>query len=168
MTDQHSVSATPNFRSPRGRVGHVNLKVADLARSLAFYQGVLGMKVTKRIGDEAAFLAFDDYHHDLCINTWESRNGRAPAAGTTGLYHAAIVYESREALVQVYMRLVRQNITIDQAVDHGVTESLYLHDPDGNSLELYWDRPEETWFSEKGDLKMHFTRVDPEQFLGRV
>lgn len=166
MIDQPSVSATPDFRSPRGRIGHVNLKVADLARSLAFYQGVLGMKITKRIGEEAAFLSFDDYHHDICINTWESRNGPAPAAGTTGLFHAAIVYEGRDGLVQVYRRLAEQGISIDQAVDHGVTESLYLRDPDGNPLELYWDRTEETWFSEEGDLKMYFTRIDPEQLPG--
>jgi catechol 2,3-dioxygenase len=147
------------------RIGHVNLKVADLNRSLAFYQGVLGFKITKRIGDEAAFLAHGDYHHDICINTWESRNGLQPPKGTTGLFHVAIVYSSRDELRDTYLRLRAAGIVLDSAVDHGVSESLYLRDPDDNGIELYWDRPSKNWWGEAGDLKMNHRPMDPEELL---
>jgi catechol 2,3-dioxygenase len=141
------------------------LKVADLERSLAFYEGVLGLKITKRIGDKAAFLAYGNYHHDICINTWESRDGAAPAAGTTGLFHLAIVYSRRTELCGVFERLKAAGVIIDSAVDHGVSESLYLRDPDQNGVELYWDRPSELWWDETGELKMRHQPMNPEELL---
>lgn len=147
------------------RIGHVNLKVADLNRSLTFYEGVLGFKVTKRIGDEAAFLAYGDYHHDICINTWESRNGTQPARGTTGLFHLAIVYSTRAELCDAYLRLKTAGIAIDNAVDHGVSESLYLRDPDQNGIELYWDRPSKSWWNDAGELNMNHRPINPEKLL---
>jgi catechol 2,3-dioxygenase len=156
----------PAERSPRGaRIGHVNLKVADLERSLAFYEGLLGLKITKRIGDQAAFLAFGDYHHDICINTWESRAGAPPAAGATGLFHLAIVYPQRSELRDVFARLKAMGVVIDDAVDHGVSESLYLRDPNQNGVELYWDRPPELWRDDAGLLKMGHRPMDPEELL---
>jgi catechol 2,3-dioxygenase len=157
--------ATPPRALAGARIGHVNLKVADLDRSLAFYEGVLGFKVTKRIGDQGAFLAYGDYHHDICINTWESRNGSQPARGTTGLFHLAIVYSTRALLRDAYLRLLAAGIAIDNAVDHGVSESLYLRDPDQNGVELYWDRPAEVWWSDAGELKMTHRPIDPEELL---
>jgi catechol 2,3-dioxygenase len=136
------------------RIGHVNLKVANLDRALAFYEGVLGLKITKRIGDDAAFLAFGGYHHDICINTWQSRNGAPPKPHSTGLFHIAIVYSSRADLTDIFRRLKGANIEIDAAVDHGVSESIYLRDPDQNGVELYWDRPPELWWGAAGELKM--------------
>jgi catechol 2,3-dioxygenase len=147
------------------RIGHINLKVADLNRSLAFYEGVLGFKVTKRTGDEAAFLAYGDYHHDICINTWESRDGSQPPEGTTGLFHLAIVYSTRAELRDAYLRLKNAGIAPDSAVDHGVSESLYLRDPDQNGVELYWDRNPDRWWGDSGELKMGHRPVDPEELL---
>ena len=144
------------------RIGHVNLKVANLDRALAFYEGVLGLRVTKRIGYQAAFLAYGDYHHDICVNTWESRGGLPPPAGSTGLFHVAIVYPTRAELRDVFLRLKESSIAIDSAVDHGVSESLYLRDPDQNGVELYWDRPSQDWWGEAGELKMSHRPIDPE------
>jgi len=141
------------------------LKVADLERSLAFYRDVLGFKITKRIGDTAAFLAYGDYHHDICINTWESRGASPPAAGTTGLFHLAIVYSQRSELRDAFIRLKAAGIEIDGAVDHDVSESLYLRDPDQNGVELYWDRPASLWRDSAGELKMGNRPVDPEGLL---
>jgi catechol 2,3-dioxygenase len=159
--------AAPSRAFSGARIGHVNLKVADLNRSLAFYEGILGFKITKRIGDEAAFLAYGDYHHDICINTWESRNGLQPAKGTTGLFHVAIVYSTRSQLRDAYLRLKAAGIVLDNAVDHGVSESLYLRDPDENGVELYWDRPAEGWWGDAGELKMVHRPIDPEELLGQ-
>ena len=153
----------PSFTG--ARIGHVNLKVADLNRSLAFYGGVLGFKVTKRIADQAAFLSYGDYHHDICINTWESRNGMQPAKGTTGLFHLAIVYSTRTELRGAYLRLKTAGVAIDSAVDHGVSESLYLRDPDQNGIELYWDRPSKSWWNDAGELNMGHRPVDPEKLF---
>jgi len=130
---------------PRVRIGHVHLKVADLARSLAFYRDVLGFEVTQRYGGEAVFLSAGGYHHHLALNTWESRGGQPPARGTTGLYHVAILYPERKELADALRRLQRAGIRLDGAADHGVSEALYLRDPDDNGLELYWDRPENEW-----------------------
>ena len=130
---------------PRVSIGHVHLKVADLDRSLEFYCGVLGFALMQRLGSEAAFVAAGDYHHHLGLNTWESRGGPPPAPGTTGLYHAAILYPTRAALADALRRLRRAGIPLDGAADHGVSEALYLRDPDGNGLELYRDRPREEW-----------------------
>ena len=147
------------------RIGHVNLKVADLERSLAFYCGVLGFKITKRIGDEAAFLAYGNYHHDICINTWQSRNGPAPAQGTTGLFHFAIVYSHRSELREAFLRMRAAGVVVDSAVDHGVSESIYLRDPDQNGVELYWDRPPELWWGEAGELEMGHRAIDPDELF---
>ncbi|SEC51351.1 MULTISPECIES: VOC family protein [unclassified Beijerinckia] len=144
------------------RIGHVNLKVADIDRSLAFYQGVLGLKVTKRIGEQAAFLAYDGYHHDICINTWQSRDGTPPPHNTTGLYHLAIVFDQRSDLRDAFLSLKAAGISIDAVVDHGVSESIYLRDPDQNGVELYWDRPAALWFDESGNLNMVHRPVTPE------
>jgi catechol 2,3-dioxygenase len=165
MTETAMVEEEPGAPRPfRGaRIGHINLKVADLQRSLAFYQGVLGFKVTKRVGD-AAFLAHGDYHHDICINTWESRGGSLPATGTTGLFHFAIVYAERSDLRDAYRRLKAAGIGIDSAVDHGVSESIYLRDPDQNGVELYWDRPDALWWS-KGELNMGHRPMQLEELL---
>lgn len=147
------------------RIGHVNLKVSNLERSLAFYEGVLGLKVTKRIGDEAAFLAYEGYHHDICINTWQSRDGSPPAQNTTGLFHLAIVYAERSGLRDAFRRVKAAGIAIDAAVDHGVSESLYLRDPDQNGVELYWDRPASLWFDADGGLNMGDRPMEPEVLL---
>jgi catechol 2,3-dioxygenase len=130
---------------PAVRIGHVHLKVADLERSLAFYCGVLGFELTQRYGNQAAFVSAGGYHHHIGLNTWESRGGSPPPAGSTGLYHAAILYPSRAALADALRRLAAANIQLDGASDHGVSEALYLRDPDGNGLELYWDRPAAQW-----------------------
>jgi catechol 2,3-dioxygenase len=148
------------------RIGHVNLKVSDLERSLAFYEGVLALKVTKRIGGEAAFLAYEGYHHDICINTWQSRGGSPPPENTTGLFHFAVVYAERSDLCDAVRRVKNAGIAIDAAVDHGVSESIYLRDPDQNGVELYWDRPPALWFDETGSLNMGHRPIEPEAFLG--
>ncbi|CAN5677683.1 hypothetical protein BH18ACI5_BH18ACI5_29710 [soil metagenome] len=130
---------------PRTDIGHVHLKVSDLERSIAFYSGVLGFEVAQRMGSTAAFLTVGGYHHYIGLNTWESRGGPAPAEGTTGLYHFAIRYPDRAALGDALRRLRNANVTLDGASDHGVSEALYLRDPDGNGVELYRDRPREEW-----------------------
>ncbi len=139
------------------RIGHVNLSVADLARSLAFYQDILGMKVTKLM-DGAAFLAFEDYHHDLCVNTWQSKGGSPRPKGTTGLYHFATVFRDLADLQAACRRVVAAGIEIDDVVDHDVSLSVYLRDPDQNGVELYWDRPRDDWWSE-GQIKMGHRRI---------
>ena len=130
---------------PGTRIGHVHLKVADLERSLDFYCGVLGFELTQRYGSQAAFVAAGGYHHHIGLNTWESLGGSPPAAGTTGLYHLAILYPTRTALADALQRLIAAGISLDGASDHGVSEALYLRDPDDNGLELYWDLPREEW-----------------------
>jgi catechol 2,3-dioxygenase len=130
---------------PGVAIGHVHLKVADLDRALAFYTGVLGFELTQRYGSQAAFVSAGGYHHHIGLNTWESRGGQAPARGTTGLYHFAVLYPSRAALADALRRLIAAGIPLDGAADHGVSEALYLRDPDGNGLELYWDRPQAEW-----------------------
>ena len=143
---------------PGVRIGHVHLKVADLERALNFYCGVLGFELQQKFGTQAAFVSAGGYHHHLGLNTWESRGGLPPAAGTTGLYHAAILYPSRATLADALRRLMAARIEIDGAADHGVSEAIYLHDPDGNDLELYRDRPAAEWpRTTTGELAM-FTR----------
>lgn len=140
---------------PDVTIGHVHLKVADLERSLNFYCGVLGFKLTQRLGKEAAFVAAGNYHHHLGLNTWESEGGAPPPQGTTGLYHVALRYPTQAALADALKRLEAASIGLDGASDHGVSEALYLRDPDGNGLELYWDRPRELWPKDvKGELRM--------------
>ena len=130
---------------PRVDIGHVHLKVADIDRALAFYSGVLGFELTTRFGDQAAFISAGGYHHHLGLNTWESKNGPAAPRGTTGLYHTAIRYPTRRALADALQRLLDAGVPISGASDHGVSEALYLDDPDGNGVELYWDRPKKDW-----------------------
>ena len=131
--------------NPRVMIGHVHLKVADLERSLAFYHGVLGFGITQRMGRSAAFLSAGGYHHHIGLNTWESHGGKPPADGSTGLYHVAIRYPDRATLADALRRLVDAGVTLEGASDHGVSEALYLRDPDQNGVELYWDRPEADW-----------------------
>ena len=148
------------------RLGHVHLKVADLERALGFYRGVLGFEVTQRMGDSAAFLSAGGYHHHIGLNTWESAGGSSPAAGTTGLYHLAIVYPTRAKLGDALRRLVDARIPLDGAAAHGVSEALYLRDPDGNGVELYWDRPREDWPRDaKGELAMYTRTLDLQRLL---
>jgi catechol 2,3-dioxygenase len=151
---------------PGVRIGHVHLKVADLERALAFYCGVLGFELTKRYGRGAAFIAAGGYHHHLGLNTWESRGGTPPPPGTTGLYHVAILYPTRAALADALRRLQHAGIPLDGASDHGVSEALYLRDPDQNGVELYWDRPEDEWpRTEDGRLDMYTRKLDLEGLL---
>ena len=147
-------------------IGHVHLKVADLDRALAFYTGVRGFQVTTRMGAHAAFLSAGGYHHHIGLNTWESRNGQAPPAGTTGLYHFAIRYPDRAALAEALWRLVEARVPLEGASDHGVSEALYLHDPDGNGLELYFDRPRPQWpKAADGSLRMTTEPLDVDALL---
>ena len=131
--------------APQTRIGHVHLKVADLDRALGFYRDVLGFEVRQRMGRSAAFLSAGGYHHHIGLNTWESHGGLPPAPGTTGLYHLAILYPTRADLADALGRLLRAGIVLDGEADHGVSQALYLRDPDGNGVELYWDTPHETW-----------------------
>jgi catechol 2,3-dioxygenase len=130
---------------PQVRVGHVHLKVADLDRALAFWHGVLGFAITQRMGRQAAFLAAGGYHHHIGLNTWESAGGSPPPVHATGLYHVAILYPTRARLADALRRLIAAGVGLDGAADHGVSEALYLRDPDQNGVELYWDRPEAEW-----------------------
>ena len=130
---------------PGVRIGHVHLKVADLERALGFYRDVLGFEVTQRYGRSAVFLSAGGYHHHIALNTWESAGGKPAPPGTTGLYHVAILYPTREQLADALRRLIAADIELDGASDHGVSEALYLRDPDQNGVELYWDRPEADW-----------------------
>jgi len=143
------------------RIGHVHLKVADLDRALAFYCSVLGFQLMQRFGPSAAFISAGGYHHHIGLNTWESQNGQPPAPGTTGLYHLAIVYPTRADLGQALKTLIAHNIPLDGAADHGVSEALYLRDPDQNGVELYWDRPRDSWpHTANGELAMYTRPLD--------
>ena len=154
---------------PRVRIGHAHLKVADLDRSLEFYCGVLGFQLMQRFGDEAAFISAGGYHHHLGLNTWESKNGAPPAKGTTGLYHVALLYPGRRALAKALRRLTDAGIALDGASDHGVSQALYLRDPDDNGLELYWDRPQQDWpRGANGELAMHTMRLDVQALLAEA
>ena len=147
-------------------IGHVHLKVADLERALGFYRDVLGFEVTQRYGPGAAFLSAGGYHHHIGLNTWESLGGTPPAPGTTGLYHTAILYPTRGDLADALRRVIRAGIPLDGAADHGVSEALYLRDPDQNGVELYWDRPREQWpRTAGGQLAMFTRRLDLEGLL---
>lgn len=154
---------------PATRIGHVHLKVADLERSLAFYCGVLGFALTQRYGSQAAFVSAGGYHHHIGLNTWESRGGTPPPPGTTGLFHVAILYPSRRELADALRRLIRAGIPLDGASDHGVSDALYLRDPDQNGLELYCDRPMEQWpRSADGELAMVTQSLDLQQLLSEA
>ncbi len=151
---------------PGVRIGHVHLKVADLQRALDFYCGVLGFELMQRYGAQAAFISAGGYHHHLGLNTWESLGGRPPPAGSTGLFHTAILYPMRAALADALRRLIKAGIRLDGAADHGVSEALYLRDPDQNGVELYWDRPKEEWPRDaQGGLAMVTEPLDLEGLL---
>ena len=154
---------------PRVDIGHVHLKVADLDRALAFYCGVLGFELIQRMGSGAAFISAGGYHHHIGLNTWESRGGSPPPPHSTGLYHVAILYPSRAALGDALRRLARAGIELEGASDHGVSEALYLRDPDGNGLELYRDRPPEAWpRAAAGALAMVNRPLDLEALLAEA
>ena len=151
------------------RIGHVHLKVADLERALRFYCGVLGFEITQRYGAQAAFVSAGGYHHHIGLNTWESLGGSPPPPGTTGLYHVAILYPTRRALADALRRVHEAGIPLDGASDHGVSEALYLRDPDDNGVELYWDRPPEQWpRTPQGELAMFTRRLDLNGLLREV
>ncbi len=154
---------------PRVHIGHVHLKVANLQRALDFYCGVLGFELTQRYGDEAAFVSAGGYHHHIGLNTWESRDGSPPPKGTTGFYHFAILYPTRVTLAEALRRLMQANISLAGASDHGVSEALYLSDPDGNGIELYWDRPRELWPRDaNGQIEMFTRRLNLEILLAEL
>lgn len=156
---------TPTI-DPRVRIGHVHLKVADLDRSLAFYRDVLGFELTQRYGRGAAFLSAGGYHHHIGLNVWESEGGDPPPPRATGLYHLAILYPNRATLADALRRVLEAGITLDGASDHGVSETLYLRDPDGNGVELYCDRPAAEWpRNAAGELEMVTRRLDLEALL---
>jgi catechol 2,3-dioxygenase len=151
---------------PDVRIGHVHLKVADLERAIAFYRDVLGFELTQRYGRQAAFLSAGGYHHHIGLNTWESLGGSQPTRGSTGLYHLAILYPTRAELANALRRLIQAGIQLDGASDHGVSEALYLRDPDGNGVELYRDRPQAEWpRSADGDINMITERLDLDELL---
>lgn len=157
----HEKSLTPHPIQAGVRIGHVHLKVAELDRALAFYCGVLGFDLTQRYGSQAAFISAGGYHHHIGLNTWESRGGSPPPPGSTGLYHVAILYPTRGSLADALKRLLAAGIPLDGASDHGVSEALCLRDPDGNGIELYWDRPEQQWpRTREGHLDMHTRPLD--------
>jgi catechol 2,3-dioxygenase len=154
---------------PQVRIGHVHLKVADLERALRFSCGVLGFELTQRYGAQAAFVSAGGYHHHIGLNTWESRGGSPPPLGTTGLYHTAILYPTRRALADALRRVLEAGIQLDGASDHGVSEALYLRDPDENGVELYWDRPQADWpRTPTGELAMFTRRLDLNGLLREV
>jgi catechol 2,3-dioxygenase len=163
------LSDAANPLDPRVRIGHVHLKVADLERSLDFYCGVLGFELMQRHGNEAAFVSAGGYHHHIGLNTWESAGGTSPPPGSTGLYHFAILYPSRLELANALRRLLAAEIPLDGASDHGVSEALYLRDPDNNGVELYWDRPKELWpRTSDGKVSMSTRPLDLDSLLREI
>lgn len=162
---EHPASPS-NSLDPRVRIGHVHLKVSNLQRAIDFYGGVLGFHITQNYGQQAAFLASGDYHHHIGLNTWESLNGSPPPHGTTGLYHTAILYPTRATLADALRRVIQAGIPLEGAADHGVSEALYLRDPDDNGVELYWDKPMELWPRKSdGSLSMVSDPLDLESLL---
>jgi catechol 2,3-dioxygenase len=166
-SDQPATPATPIH--PQTRIGHVHLKVSDLDRALRFYRDVLGFEETQRYGTQAAFLSAGGYHHHIGLNTWESAGGSPPPQGSTGLFHVAIVYPTRAQLADALQRLIKAGIPLDGASDHGVSEALYLRDPDNNGVELYWDRPPDQWpRTADGSLAMHTRALDLQSLLSEL
>jgi catechol 2,3-dioxygenase len=154
---------------PQVRIGHVHLKVADLERAIRFYHDILGFDLTQRWGDSAAFLSAGGYHHHIGLNTWQSKGGSPPAPGTSGLYHLAILYPTRAELADALRRLLAAGIELDGAADHGVSEALYLRDPDDNGVELYWDKPEDQWpRNAAGQIEMYTRPLDLRWLLGEA
>jgi len=160
---------TAQYTAPAAtRIGHVHLKVSDLERSIAFYRDLLGFQETARYGNQAAFLSAGGYHHHLGLNTWESAGGSRPPRGTTGLYHFAINYPERVDLARVFKRLVDNGWPIGGASDHGTHEAIYLDDPDGNGIELAWDRDPSTWHSADGSIRMVLDPLDFQSLLSEL
>ncbi len=163
------MSISPPAVHPATRVGHIHLKVSDLDRSIAFYQTAMGFELQQHYGRYAAFLSAGGYHHHIGLNTWESLGGKPPPPGSTGLYHVAFLYPSRPALARALQRLVDHGIPIDGAADHGVSEAIYLRDPDENGIEIYWDRPEEMWpRNQHGSLQMVSDPLDLKGLLSEL
>jgi catechol 2,3-dioxygenase len=155
------------YQIPTGvKVGHIHLKVSNLTRALSFYQGVLGFEITQYYGQAAVFLSAGGYHHHIGLNIWESREGQPPAPGTTGLYHVAFLYPTRQDLAKVLKQLQQKGVALDGAADHGVSQALYLRDPDGNGVELYWDRPKNEWpVDAQGNLHMTTLPLDLDELM---
>jgi catechol 2,3-dioxygenase len=170
MTRKSTEAEEPHYTAdPRVHIGHVHLKVADLERALSFYAGVLGLEITERLGEAAAFLSAGGYHHHIALNTWESLGGSPPPPGATGLYHSAIVYPTRAALAEALHRVLRAHIRLEGAADHGVSQSIYLRDPDDNGVELYWDKPKDQWpRTPDGNLAMFTRRLDLTRLLSEA
>ena len=171
MKEQYKNVTQPGLEAidPRVRIGHVHLKVADLERSLEFYCGLLGFELMQRMGSQAAFVSAGGYHHHIGLNTWESAGGSPPPPGSTGLYHHAILYPDRRTLARAVKRLVAAGWPLTGASDHGVSEAIYLNDPDGNGLELYRDRPRAEWpHAPGGGLAMTTERLDLTALLGEA
>lgn len=148
------------------RLGHIHLKVSDLERSIKFYSEVLGLNLKQRLGNSAAFLSAGDYHHHLGLNTWESKGGFPPAHGSTGIFHFALLYPTRKSLSIALRRVLQSGVTLDGAADHGVSEAIYIHDPDHIGIELYYDRPESEWpRTASGDIAMTTLTLDLEELL---
>ncbi len=151
---------------PQVRIGHVHLKVADIERALGFYVGVLGFELQQRMGDEAAFVSAGGYHHHIALNTWESKGGSPPPPGSTGLFHLAVLYPDRRTLADALRRVLGAGLRLTGASDHGVSEALYLRDPDENGVELYRDRPREEWpLADDGSVAMFSAPLDLDSLL---
>jgi catechol 2,3-dioxygenase len=159
-----------NYKVPgKTRIGHVHLKVSDLDKALDFYHGLLGFEIIQRLGDQAAFISAGGYHHHIGLNTWQSKGAPPAPKHSTGLFHTAIVYPDRKSLAQIFKRLQEANYPFTGAADHGVSEALYLDDPDGNGVELYVDRPKDEWpKTEDGDIDMYTRRLDIDNLMSEL
>ena len=154
---------------PDTRIGHVHLKVADLERALSFYRDLLGFELIQKIGDQAAFISAGGYHHHIGLNIWESKGGTPPPPGHTGLYHTAILYPNRKELAKALKTLLNADYPLQGAADHGVSEAIYLADPDGNGVELYYDKPKEKWpRKQNGELEMFTKSLDIDNLLSEI
>lgn len=162
-------SARPYKADPAMAIGHVHLKVSDLERSVAFYRDVLGLEVTTRMGDRVAFLSAGGYHHHIGLNTWESQGGPRPARNAVGLYHTAFLFSDRASLARAVQNVLDHDVRLDGAADHGVSNAVYLSDPDGNGIELYWDRPRADWpLDDTGALTLSSNRLDLDALLAEA
>lgn len=169
LSEQNLTTPAEPSIHPQTQIGHVHLKVSDLERAIAFYRDNFGFDVMSRYGSQAAFLSAGGYHHHLGLNTWESSGGAAPQPGSTGLYHFAILYPDRKELARALKRLIDHGVAIDGASDHGVSEAIYLHDPDGNGIEIYRDRPREEWpLDAEGNQTMYTQRLDLQDLLAEL
>ena len=168
MSEKTLTTAADPSIHPQTQIGHVHLKASDLDRSIAFYHDAFGFDVMQRMGNSAAFLSAGGYHHHLGLNTWESFGGSPPPPGSTGLYHFAILYPTRQELARALKRLIDRGVAIDGASDHGVSEAIYLHDPDGNGIEIYRDRPRDEWPRDADGVSMVTKRLDLAELLGEL